>query len=109
LGKGEAEIGKIVNINSSLFEDTVGKTYLKSIIKRNSQDPVVVKVDKNYFRPTEVDMLVGDSSKARQKLGWIPEHDLDSLINDMIIADLELMKKESHIRKGGYKTFNYFE
>lgn len=108
-GKNEKEIGTITNLDDDLFVEKVGKVYLKSIKKRRSVNPVIVKVDKNYFRPTEVEMLIGDASKARKKLGWVPEYDLDSLINDMISSDLDLMKKESHIRKGGYKTFNYFE
>ena len=108
-GKNEKEIGTITNLDDALFVEKVGKEYLKKIKKRISVNPVTVKVDVNYFRPTEVEMLIGDASKAREKLGWIPEYDLDSLINDMISSDLGLMKKESHIRKGGYKTFNYFE
>ena len=108
-GKNEKETGTITGLNDTLFVEKVGKEYLKSIKKRMSVTPVVVKVDTNYFRPTEVDLLIGDASKARKKLGWIPEYDLNSLINDMISSDLELMKKESYIRKGGFKTFNYFE
>lgn len=108
-GKNEKEIGTITYLDDALFLEKVGKEYLKSMKKRCSVNPVVVKVDTNYFRPTEVEMLIGDAAKARKKLGWIPEYDLESLINDMISSDLGLMKKESHIRKGGYKTFNYFE
>ena len=108
-GKNEKETGTITGLNDTLFVEKVGKGFLKSIKKRCSVTPVVIKVDTNYFRPTEVDQLIGDASKARRKLGWIPEYDLNSLINDMISSDLELMKKESHIRKGGFKTFNYFE
>jgi GDPmannose 4,6-dehydratase len=56
-----------------------------------------------------VDLLIGDSTKARTKLGWIPEYDLKGLIEDMIISDIHLMKKETHIKNGGFRTFNYFE
>lgn len=108
-GKNEKEIGTIIKLNDDLFVEKTGREYLKEFKKRLSVNPVVIKVDVNYFRPTEVDILVGDASKARKKLGWIPKHDLDCLINDMLTSDLNLMKKESHIRKGGYKTFNYFE
>ncbi|MBK7627194.1 MAG: GDP-mannose 4,6-dehydratase [Bacteroidales bacterium] len=108
-GKNENEKGIIVNLDEELFIEKTGKEFLKKFKKRISADPVVVKVDINYYRPTEVDILLGDSSKARNKLGWMPEYDLDGLIRDMISSDLILMKKESHIRKGGYKTFNYFE
>jgi len=108
-GKNEEEIAVIVNLNEELFIEKTGKEFLKKIRKRISANPVVVKVDINYYRPTEVDILLGDSSKARKKLSWKPEYNLDELIYDMISSDLILMKKESHIRKGGYNTFNYFE
>jgi len=68
-----------------------------------------VKIDKNYYRPTEVDLLIGDSTKARTKLGWKPKFDLNGLIEDMCISDIQLMKKETHIKNGGYRTLNYFE
>jgi GDPmannose 4,6-dehydratase len=108
-GKNEKEIGTILNLNETQFVEKTGKEYLENIKKRISVNPVAVKVDSNYYRPTEVDILLGDSSKARKKLGWVPEHDLDSLINDMVSSDISLMKKESYIRNGGFKTFNYFE
>jgi len=108
-GKKDTEIGVMNGVNKELFAEKVGKDYLHLLEKRISENPVVVKVDVNYFRPTEVDLLVGDASKARKKLGWVPEYDLESLINDMLESDLILMKKESHIRNGGFNTFNYFE
>jgi len=108
-GKNEEETGEIVSLNEPVFIEKAGKEFLKKLKERISVNPVVVKVDINYFRPTEVDILLGDSSKARKKLGWQPEYDLEGLISDMISSDLNLMKKESHIKKGGYKTFNYFE
>jgi len=69
----------------------------------------VVAVDSKYFRPTEVDLLIGDATKARTKLGWIPEYDLKALIKEMMHSDLRLMEKEKHIESGGYRTLNYFE
>jgi len=69
----------------------------------------VVKVDPAYFRPTEVDLLIGDATKAREKLGWIPKYDLQALVVDMIHADLHLVKKDDYLQKGGFKTLNYFE
>jgi GDPmannose 4,6-dehydratase len=54
----------------------------------------VVCVDPNYFRPTEVDLLIGDPSKAKNELGWVPEYDLKALIDDMMSSDLELMRKQ---------------
>jgi GDPmannose 4,6-dehydratase len=69
----------------------------------------LVCVDPRYFRPTEVDLLLGDATKAREKLGWTPRHTLDDLVKDMMQSDLQLMKKEDYLRKGGFYTRNYFE
>jgi len=69
----------------------------------------VLAVDAKYFRPTEVDLLVGDATKANTKLGWIPEYDLQDLITEMMRSDLALMKKEEYLKQGGYRILNYFE
>ncbi len=69
----------------------------------------VVEVDPRYFRPTEVDLLIGDPTKANEKLGWKPKYDLAGLIEDMMQSDVKLMKKEKYLQDGGYKTLNYFE
>lgn len=108
-GENEEEKGFIDSINDQIFTEMIGKEFLGSFKKRALADPVVVKVDKNYFRPTEVDLLIGDSTKARTKLGWTPEYDLEGLIGDMVSSDINLMKKENHIKNGGFRTFNYFE
>lgn len=70
---------------------------------------VVVRVDPRYFRPTEVDLLIGDSTKARTELGWQPEYDLQKLCAEMVNSDLKLMKKDRYLHEGGFKTLNYFE
>ncbi len=69
----------------------------------------VVSVDSRYFRPTEVDLLIGDASKAKNELGWIPEYDLKALIKDMVQSDLKLMQKDKYLKDGGYSVFSYFE
>tara|TARA_Y100001970_G_C14251923_1_gene872467 strand:+ start:47 stop:1159 length:1113 start_codon:yes stop_codon:yes gene_type:complete len=69
----------------------------------------VVAIDERYFRPSEVDLLVGDPTKAKSKLGWEPEYDLKTLIDEMMASDLELISKELHLKKSGYKTLNKFE
>ncbi len=73
------------------------------------KDKEVVAVDPRYFRPTEVELLVGDPTKAKTKLGWEPEYDLQALVTDMVSSDIKLMKKEQYLRQGGYKIMNYFE
>jgi GDPmannose 4,6-dehydratase len=70
---------------------------------------LILEVDSNYYRPTEVELLIGDSTKARTQLGWKPKYDLDALIKEMIWSDVELMKKDVYLKKGGFTIKNYFE
>lgn len=106
-GSDEKEEGYITNINEEVFSKSVGEEYLESFKKRLGE--AVVGVDPAYFRPTEVDILIGDNTKARTKLGWEPTYDLKGLCQDMITHDIELMKKEEYLKNGGYRIFNYFE
>ena len=69
----------------------------------------VLSVDPKYFRPTEVDLLIGDPTKANTKLGWVPEYDLAFLVKDMMHSDIKLMKKDQYLKDGGYETLNFFE
>lgn len=70
---------------------------------------VVVSVDPRYFRPTEVDLLLGDPSKAERELGWKREFNLQNLVDDMMAADLKLMTKDVYLKQGGYKIMRYYE
>ncbi len=74
-----------------------------------SDGACVVEVDPRYFRPTEVELLIGDPKKANDKLGWKPKYDLKMLVDDMMENDIKLMKKDKYLKDGGYKTLNYFE
>ena len=69
----------------------------------------IVCIDPRYFRPTEVELLIGDASKARSVLGWEPKYDLPALVKDMALSDLDLMQKEKHLLDSGYRSFNYYE
>ncbi|WP_103586275.1 GDP-mannose 4,6-dehydratase [Campylobacter concisus] len=69
----------------------------------------VVAVDPEYFRPTEVELLIGDPSKAKTKLGWVPKYDLPMLVKDMVQSDLKLMQKDKYLKDSGYRILNYFE
>jgi GDPmannose 4,6-dehydratase len=69
----------------------------------------IINIDSSYFRPTEVDVLIGDPSKAKTKLGWVSEYNLASLVKDMVQSDLKLMEKEKHSIDGGYSVNNYHE
>jgi GDPmannose 4,6-dehydratase len=88
------------------------KAYVVSCTNPNYQIEIgkeVVAVDPRYFRPTEVDLLLGDPTKAEQKLGWNREYNLKDLVNDMMKSDLKLMTKDVYLKDGGYKTMSYFE
>ena len=69
----------------------------------------VLAVDPAYFRPTEVDLLIGDATKAKVKLGWTPEISVKELVGEMMSSDLELMRKEQHLSDAGFRTMNYYE
>jgi len=105
-GEGIEEKGFIGNIDSAKFTENVGAEFLD--IVRAIKEPIV-EVDANYFRPTEVDLLIGDATKSRTKLNWIPEYDLKKLVEDMMRSDVKLMKKETYLKEGGFRVLNYFE
>ena len=115
-GKDSDEKGFITAINENVFLTKVGEQYLEPIKARiqnkntsNAKGEPVVSVDPQYFRPTEVELLIGDATKAREKLGWEPKYDLKGLVNDMMRSDIDLMKKDAYLQEGGYRTLNYFE
>ena len=102
-GKAEAEKGVVIDVDIER-------------VKELGLDPdkiklgqTIVKVDPSYYRPTEVDLLIGDPSKANSKLGWIPKYNLEMLVNEMVLSDLKLMKREEYLKKGGFDILNYFE
>ncbi len=99
-GEGKNEVGIIEEIDESVLgEDEPARKV----------GDVIIKVDPDYFRPTEVDLLVGDPSRARKELGWKPKYDLNSLIKEMVASDLELFKKEKTLQDNGYKILNQAE
>ncbi len=69
----------------------------------------VMAVDPRYFRPTEVELLIGDASKANKKLGWIQKYNLESFVKERMAADVELFRKDKYLKEGGHKIFNYHE
>lgn len=74
-----------------------------------STGETIVKVDPKYFRPTEVDLLIGDPTRAKNELGWNHDYDLEALVKDMVSSDLKLFKKDQYLKEGGHETLNYFE
>ncbi|WBU88802.1 GDP-mannose 4,6-dehydratase [Cellulophaga omnivescoria] len=94
-GTGVDEKAYVVKCNNPKYQLEIGKE--------------VLAVDPKYFRPTEVDLLIGDPTKAKTKLGWTVEYDLPDLVKDMVQSDLKLMQKEQYLKDGGYRILNYFE
>jgi GDPmannose 4,6-dehydratase len=102
-GKDENERGVIIDLD----EQRIDELGLNAEILHFGQ--TIVKVDPRYFRPTEVELLIGDATKAKEKLGWQPKYDLPALVNDMVMADLLAVRKDDYLKKGGFRTLNYFE
>jgi GDPmannose 4,6-dehydratase len=102
-GKDENEKGVIVGLDVDLLT-SLGLNSEKLFL-----GTTVVRVDPKYFRPTEVDLLLGDPTKSKTQLGWQPKYDLQALVKDMMQADLHLMKKDEYLKSGDFKTLNYFE
>tara|TARA_B110000093_G_scaffold102802_1_gene110516 strand:- start:67 stop:1182 length:1116 start_codon:yes stop_codon:yes gene_type:complete len=103
------EVGIILDFVGSGVEE---KAYVKTCSNPEFELEIgkeVLAVDPKYFRPTEVDLLIGDASKAKNKLGWTPEFTLEELVKDMMASDVNLMQKDQFLKTGGYQTLNYFE
>jgi len=99
-GTGTDEVGKIISIDNAQFEERVGhKCQLQP-------GDLVIRVDSHYYRPTEVDYLIGDSTKARTKLNWKPKYDVASLCSEMVKADLELFKRTLVLKREGFSVHN---
>lgn len=116
VGEDSNEKGYLTAIDEKVFISKVGeqnieqfKNRIQKNISSQSPDEPLISVDPQYFRPTEVELLIGDATKAREKLGWEPKYDLKGLVTDMMSSDIELMKKDAYLREGGYRTLNYFE
>lgn len=94
-GEGVDEIGYVTACKDEKFQLPLGTE--------------VVAVDPRYFRPTEVDLLIGDPTKSKTKLGWEPKYDLQALVEDMMREDLKLFEKDVYLKEGGHKVMNYHE
>lgn len=94
-GEGVDETAVVVKCNNPSYQLPVGKE--------------VVGIDPRYFRPTEVDLLIGDPTKANTKLGWKPKYDLPALVKEMVEADLDIFKRDQLLEREGHRTLNYYE
>ncbi len=94
-GEGVEEKGYVVASNNPDFPIEIGKE--------------VVAVDAAYFRPTEVDLLIGDPTKSKTKLGWVPKYDLPMLVNDMMTSDVRLFQREKLLKESGFDVNHQYE
>jgi GDPmannose 4,6-dehydratase len=94
-GSGVDEVAKVLKCRNPNYQLEIGKE--------------VLAIDPKYFRPTEVDLLIGDPTKAKVKLGWEPQIQLAELVMDMMSSDIKLMKKDKYLEEGEYTTLNYYE
>ncbi len=123
-GEGVNEIGIIDSIDQEKYQQATSTSVRvpeqSEGVSRTDQRPttnrqrpaigqVVLAVDPKYFRPTEVDLLIGDPTKAKTKLGWECKYDLPALVKEMMQSDVKLMQKDQYLKDGGYTTLNYFE
>jgi GDPmannose 4,6-dehydratase len=94
-GKEDKEVGRVARSTNPDFQLPEGK--------------VVVSVDPKYYRPTEVDLLIGDATKAQTQLGWKPRYTLPMLVKEMVEADVEIFRKEKLLKDSGYNIQNQYE
>ena len=116
-GEGVNEKGFIKSIDQEKYSKATG---ISNPVEENNEQQTtnniqpalgkeVLSVDPTYFRPTEVDLLIGDPTKAKEKLGWVPEHDLASLVKDMMQSDVTLMRKDVDLLKAGHEILKQAE
>ncbi|WP_339865823.1 GDP-mannose 4,6-dehydratase [uncultured Algoriphagus sp.] len=114
-GEGVNEVGILDSIDNDKYKVATGvslSTLSTGVDKYEGSKligTILVKVDPTYFRPTEVDLLLGDPTKSKTQLGWKPEYDLAGLVEDMMISDIRLMQKDLHLAEGGHEVYRQSE
>ena len=110
-GEGVDEIGIVdsfvdsFNESSASYDDNGARLKIKGL----KEGDVIIRIDPRYFRPTEVESLLGDPSKAKNELGWEPKISFEELVKEMVLADMEVAKRDKLVEKHGFKSFNYHE
>ncbi len=104
-GEGVDEKAYVESIDEAHFTQITGQE-VPQVLRSNEP---LVEIDERYFRPTEVELLIGDPTKSKEKLGWKPKHDLDSLVKDMMQSDVALFKKEVALSNLGHRVLNQAE
>lgn len=118
-GKGVEEVGILEEVDKEKFELALGNklglkdsNFLESEVELPDYltlNSVIVRVDPTYFRPTEVDLLIGDPTKAKEKLGWKPRYDLELLVKEMMASDVALFKRDILLASKGYEVLSHLE
>jgi len=104
-----AEVGIELEFDGEGVSEIARVSHCKTDEYQLKKGQVVLKIDPRYYRPTEVELLIGDPTKSKQKLGWEMEYNLKGLVEDMVSSDIELFKRDKLLLKGGHKVFNYHE
>lgn len=105
-GEGVDEVGKLAGVDKDVYETATGN---KAEDFQMEIGTVIVKVDPMYFRPTEVELLIGDPTKSQTKLGWMPKYDLPALVKEMMESDVALFQRDIHLTKGGHRILKQVE
>ena len=108
-GEGVNEKGILEAVDTEKYKKVLGTNFSTENISLPKIGAEIVKVDPQYFRPTEVDLLIGDPTKSKTKLGWIPKYNLAMLVEEMVAADVKLFQKEIHLVQGGHKILRQAE
>lgn len=108
-GEGVDEKGILESIDLEKYKSAMGVDFSTKNIILPKIGAVIVKVDPQYFRPTEVDLLIGDPTKSKTKLGWQPKYDLASLVEEMVASDVKLFQRDIHLVQGGHKVLKQAE
>ena len=108
-GKDVNEIGILESVDAEKYQAALGKEFSTKQFSIPAIGSTIVKVDPSYFRPTEVDLLIGDPTKSKTKLGWQPKYDLKMLVEEMVSSDVKLFQRDIHLAEGGHKILRQAE
>jgi len=108
-GEGVDEVGILEAIDAERYQTALGKEFSAKEFQIPAIGSTLVKVDPSYFRPTEVDLLIGDPTKSKTKLGWEPKYDLKMLVEEMVSSDVKLFLRDIHLAEGGHKILRQAE
>jgi GDPmannose 4,6-dehydratase len=106
-GAGVDEVGILAAIDEEKYELSTSHSITPPIFKLLNS--ILIKIDPRYFRPTEVELLVGDPTKSNTKLGWNPEYDLEALVEDMMLSDIKIFQKDLHLSEYGHHILRQAE